>query len=478
MELFLPMLTLGLVTSLHCVSMCGPMVLTYALKGTENGTAWQRIVPNLAYQAAKISSYVLVGLVLGAIGSALNLDAIRPYVLVAAGLFMIVLALGMTGKVPWAARLTPRPPKALVRAIASLRRTAVANAEEDRSTLATPVTFGLLTGLMPCAPLMAAQLNAAASGSPAQGALAMFAFGLGTAPLMLGFGTASSLVPRRLKERVMVMLAVVVLVFGVTYLNRGAMLLGSPVTLQAARDAVLGEASGQPVASLAVAADGVVEVPLVIENTRFVPAEISIPADRPVRLVVDRREADPCSDQIAVPALGVLEDLAPNGVTRVDLPAAKAGAYTLTCGMGMMSGRIVAGQSQAQQGAAASPGRAPRSASEGAAPPAPACACCGGATEQPTVEKRAVVEGGVQRITVDVSGGFFDPNVIRLKAGLPAEVTFTEGAGCLAQVMSDDLGFFEDLTRGGATVRLDALQPGTYGFSCGMRMVFGTIVVE
>lgn len=477
MELFLPMLTLGLVTSLHCVSMCGPMVLTYALKGTEDGTAWQRIVPNLAYQAAKITSYVLVGLVLGAIGSALNLDAARPYVMVGAGLFMIVLALGMTGKVPWAARLTPRPPKALVRAIASLRRTAVAKAEENRSTLATPVTFGLLTGLMPCAPLMAAQLNAAASGSPARGALAMFAFGLGTAPLMLGFGTASSLVPRRLKERVMVVLAVVVLVFGVTYLNRGAMLLGSPVTLQAARDALLGEASEQPAASLAVAADRVVEVPLVIENTRFVPAEVSIPADRPVRLVVERREANPCSDQIAVPALGVLEDLAPNGVTRVDLPAAKTGSYTLTCGMGMMSGRIVAGPSQTQQGAVASPGRDPRRAS-GAAPAAPACACCGGAAEQPTVEKRAVVEGGVQRITVDVSGGFFDPNVIRLKAGLPAEVTFTEGAGCLAQVMSDDLGFFEDLTRGGATVRLDALRPGRYEFSCGMRMVFGTIVVE
>jgi plastocyanin domain-containing protein len=275
----------------------------------------------------------------------------------------------------------------------------------------------------------------------------------------------------------MTVLAGVVLVFGATYLNRGAMLLGSPVTLQAARDAVLGEASGQPAASLAVAADGVVEIPLVIENTRFVPAEVSIPADRPVRLVVDRREANPCSDQLAVPALGVLEDLAPNGVTRVDLPAAKAGAYTLTCGMGMMSGRIVAGQSQAQKRAAASPGRVPQRAS-GAAPAAPACACCSGAAEQPTVEKRAVVEGGVQRITVDVSGGFFDPNVIRLKAGLPAEVTFTEGAGCLAQVMSDDLGFFEDLTRGGATVRLDALQPGRYQFSCGMRMVFGTIVVE
>src|SRR5512133_1301595 len=171
------MLTLGLVTSLHGVSMCGPMVVTYALKGTEDGSLRQRVVPNLAYQAAKIASYMAVGLLLGAIGSAFNLDAIRPYVMVAAGVFMIILALGMTGKVPWAMRFTPRPPKFLVKALTAARRKAKTDADAHHTSLATPVTFGLLTGLMPCAPLMAAQLNAAASGSAVSGALAMFAFG-------------------------------------------------------------------------------------------------------------------------------------------------------------------------------------------------------------------------------------------------------------------------------------------------------------
>jgi len=343
-DLFLPMFTLGLVTSLHCVSMCGPMVLTYALKGAEDGTVAQRIVPNLAYQAAKIVSYMLVGLVLGAIGSAFNLDAVRPYVMVLAGIFMIVLALGMTGRVPWAAKLQPRPPRFLVRALSGTRRRAVADAEAGHASLATPITFGLLTGLMPCAPLMAAQLSAAAAGSPVNGALAMLAFGLGTAPLMLGFGTASSLIPHRFKERVMVVLAVVVLLFGITYLNRGAMLLGSPVTLQAAKAAVLGE--GAPEASTGqytTGADGVVEVPLTIANVQFQPQTVDIPADAPVRLIVDRREDNACSDQLAVPQLGVLVDLEPFAATVVELPPARSGTYTLTCGMGMMSGQIRAG---------------------------------------------------------------------------------------------------------------------------------------
>jgi len=343
-DLFLPMFTLGLVTSLHCVSMCGPMVLTYALKGTEDASVARRVIPNVAYQGAKIASYMLVGLVLGAVGSAFNLDALRPYAMVLAGIFMIVLALGMTGRVAWAAKLQPRPPRFLVRALSGTRRKAVADAEAGHASLATPITFGLLTGLMPCAPLMAAQLNAAATGNAASGALAMLAFGLGTAPLMLGFGTASSLIPPRFKERVMVVLAIVVLLFGITYLNRGAMLLGSPVTLQAARTAILGgpqtdSATGQ----YAIGADGVAEVPLVIENVQFQPQVLDVPADTPVRLIVDRREDNACSDQLAIPQLGILVDLEPFATTVVELPPTKSGAYTLTCGMGMMSGQIRAG---------------------------------------------------------------------------------------------------------------------------------------
>ncbi len=343
MDLFLPMLALGLVTSLHCVSMCGPMVVGYALKGTEDKSLAHKVVPNLAYQGAKITSYILVGLLLGAIGSAFNLDAVRPYVMFVAGAFMIVIGLGMTGRFPWAARLTPAPPKFLIKALSRTRRKANEDAKEGHSSLATPITLGLLTGLFPCAPLMSAQLTAAASGSALSGALVMFAFGLGTAPLMLGFGTASSLLPSRLKERVMLLLAVVVMVFGLVYLNRGAMLVGSPVTANSIRQSVLGGPAPAATTEYPRGADGVAEIPLAIVNTTFQPQTISIPADEPVRLIVDRQEDNACSDQLAVPQMNVLADLKAFGTTVVDLPAAKAGVYTLTCGMGMMSGSIDVG---------------------------------------------------------------------------------------------------------------------------------------
>ncbi len=104
------------------------------------------------------------------------------------------------------------------------------------------------------------------------------------------------------------------------------------------------------------------------------------------------------------------------------------------------------------------------------------CACCGTSSSEP-VEGFTADAGGVQVVDVDVSDGFA-PNVIRAKAGVPMEITFGQGSGCMAEVMSADLGFYEDLQSGPRTIALPALQPGEYGFSCGMEMVFGSIVVE
>ncbi len=108
-----------------------------------------------------------------------------------------------------------------------------------------------------------------------------------------------------------------------------------------------------------------------------------------------------------------------------------------------------------------------------------ACACCGTDAGSSTPVEGAAEAGadGVQRITVNTDGSY-DPNVIKLAAGVPAEITFKAASGCMGQVMSDDLGFYEYLTTGDKTVKLDGLSAGTYGFSCGMQMVFGQIVVE
>ncbi len=340
------MLGLGLVTSFHCVAMCGALVVTYAVKDGPTGSVWHRLTPHLTYQSAKIASYVVVGLVLGAIGAAFDLAGIRGWVMLAAGLFMILLGINMTGHFPLLRKLTLKPPKALVRALSTNRKKARAQALEGRTSLTTPLVFGLLTGLMPCGPLQAAQLTAAGTGSAATGAIAMLGFGLGTAPLMIAFGVGSGYLGEVFKRRMNWVAAAVIIILGLVLFNRGSMLVGSPVTFQSARQIVTSSvAPAAEPAEFRTAADGVAEIDLVIENTRFVPETVNIPADTPVRIIVDRREDNTCSDQLAIPQAGVLADLAPFSTTAVDVPPLSEGTYTLTCGMGMMSGRVIAGAS-------------------------------------------------------------------------------------------------------------------------------------
>ncbi len=350
MNLFYPMLVTGLLTSFHCVMMCGNMVLSYAVKGSEEGPLLQRMKPHFAYHGSKILSYTLVGLLLGSIGSFISQGA-RSWVSVIAGVYMVLLGLQMTGKFPQLNRIQPRPPRFIMTGLQKLRRKANADASQGESTLATPVSFGLMTGLMPCGPLIAAQVAAAGSGSTFAGGLAMLGFGLGTAPLMLGYGAVASYLGARFKQYMNVAAAILIVVLGLVMVNRGATALGSPVNFNVIKQAVVGTG---PVAvdesQFKTGADGVVEVPFSVAGSTYSPNPLVIPADKPVRLIVTRSDANACSKQLAIPNLGILVDLKDNGVTNVDLPASKTGTYQLTCGMGMLSGQLQVGAGAARSG--------------------------------------------------------------------------------------------------------------------------------
>lgn len=342
--LFIPMLLAGIAISAHCVTMCGTMVLSYAIKDDIEGPFVKRMMPHVAYQTARAVSYVLVGLLLGTIGSAFNIAGIRPWIMIFAGVYMVLMGLNMTGKFPALRYIAPRPPKFMMTALMKLRKRAKAEADAGESNILTPLMFGAITGLMPCGPLQSAQIAAAGAGSAAAGAFAMLGFWVGTMPLMLGFGAVSSMLSARFRKYMLVAGSIAIMIVGVVMLNRGAMLAGSPVTLDTMKTYVLGGApAGASSQQFATGKDGVAEVKLTIKNTKYVPQTVSIPADKPVRLIVDRQEDNSCSSQLAIPQIGILQNLKAFGTTTIDIPATKSGGYTLTCGMGMMSGTLDVG---------------------------------------------------------------------------------------------------------------------------------------
>ena len=160
------------------------------------------------------------------------------------------------------------------------------------------------------------------------------------------------------------------------------------------------------------------------------------------------------------------------------------GAYRFASAIGSKPAVAAGGGSSvaAQNGGVAP---APNSATAGGSSSAGGgCACCGGSSQPtangvtgPQVEGTAQIAGGVQAIAVQVTT-VYSPNVIHLKAGVPAEITFGSAQGCTSQVVSQQLGFSEDLSAGPKLVKIADPKPGTYDFACGMNMVHGTIVVQ
>lgn len=100
------------------------------------------------------------------------------------------------------------------------------------------------------------------------------------------------------------------------------------------------------------------------------------------------------------------------------------------------------------------------------------------AAPAPAESAAAIPSGEGQTLTVDTSSGSFAPSQLSAKAGIPVEITFGQGTGCLAEVVFPELNVRQSLEGGPTSVKLPALEPGTYAFACGMDMQHGTLVVQ
>lgn len=114
------------------------------------------------------------------------------------------------------------------------------------------------------------------------------------------------------------------------------------------------------------------------------------------------------------------------------------------------------------------------SASAPAAAPAPTAS----ATSTSSAGSPGTAASG-QALSVDTASGSFSPSQLTARAGEPIEITFGKGSpGCTAEVVFPDLGIRQNLESGPVTVKLPALDAGTYVFACGMDMQHGTLVVQ
>jgi uncharacterized protein len=161
----------GLVTSLHCAGMCGP--LACSLMPVRGDRTDARTVSTV-YHLSRLAGYALLGALAGGIGRApltwISQSALRwlPWVLV---LLFIALALRWDRHLPKITALGPITWK-----LQAWFR--------GRSRVKAAAALGFATPLLPCGPLYFLVALALLSGSAARGIEVMLAFGLGTVPLL------------------------------------------------------------------------------------------------------------------------------------------------------------------------------------------------------------------------------------------------------------------------------------------------------
>jgi sulfite exporter TauE/SafE len=207
---------LGVVSSLHCVQMCGPIVMAWSLP--LHRAARPLAAAHVAYNTGRIVTYSLLGAAAGAVGGGLTslgrLAGAEKIAAIVSGIAMIVAGLLISGWMPKKkfVQIGGEVPSLLARAARSLFQTA-----DARSKL----LLGLVLGFLPCGLVYVALIKAIETGSALDGALTMAAFGAGTTFALLGVGLFSSAIAARLGRHAGTLAAVSALFVGAFLIWKG-----------------------------------------------------------------------------------------------------------------------------------------------------------------------------------------------------------------------------------------------------------------
>ena len=192
----------GLLTSIHCISMCGAINLmaTFTKENKVN------LKKPIFYNLGRLISYTFLGGIVGLIGSVISVnEKINGLIIIFASIIMFLMSLSMLNVIKF------RLPKLKLK---------------NRIKTNNSFIVGLLNGFMPCGPLQAMQVYALSTGSFIKGMLSMFLFCLGTIPLMFSIGVILNVVNGRKRIILNKVASVLILLLSIGMLFRGLSTIG------------------------------------------------------------------------------------------------------------------------------------------------------------------------------------------------------------------------------------------------------------
>jgi len=317
-----------------CAALTGGLILSMSKQWAQTSSsegAPARFEPHILFNVGRLASYGLLGALLGALGSRLQLSPGFAFaVVVAVSLLMGLLGLQMLG-VRGSRGLSISLPKTVTRYIAR---------GEGPGGRFVPLIIGTLTFFLPCGFTITAQGVALLSANALLGGAIMFLFALGTAPGLLAIGLSSATLLRnpRLSAQFSRVAGIVVLFFALSNINAQFNALGLP----SLSDISL----ARPSIASAVADD----LPSIVQGKQILTMEASAFGYRPkylkvrvgipVRWEIKDVGTSGCTNAIISELFEGQIDLTPGKTSVREFTPRRPGKFKFSCWMGMVTGTI------------------------------------------------------------------------------------------------------------------------------------------
>ena len=204
---FLVGFLLGLAGSLHCIGMCGPLVLLFPLNGTSKMSG---LINGLIYQVGRVFIYVVLGFLFGAVFQIIDLKYFERYFSIGIGILFFVL---------WFREVsikTKSSPHSLHAIILNL----FGKVMQSKSYFGM-FLGGAMNGLLPCGLVYGALLAAFGTGTTQGSMILMLGFGVATMPSLLLLSFFKNTITIQFRQKLSKMLPLWLFILGVWFLLRG-----------------------------------------------------------------------------------------------------------------------------------------------------------------------------------------------------------------------------------------------------------------
>ena len=289
--------------------------------------------PIFFFLVAKLVAYTLLGFLLGALGSLLQLTPLmRAILLGVIGIFMIGNGLRMLKVHPIFRYFVIEPPSSLTRYI---RR----RSKKGSTSIVTPLFLGAMTVFIPCGVTQAMMAAAVGTADPWQGMTIMFAFILGTSPVFFALSYLATRLGATIEKYFTRIVAVVVIILGIVSIDSGLTLAGSPVSLTRLLSPTTQTVSA---ADSSASASKSSVILITAKDDGYSPKVQHALANTALQMNIVTSNTTSCARSIVFPDLNVEKILPVSGQITVDLPPQQKGfVMRYSCSMGMYTGQIV-----------------------------------------------------------------------------------------------------------------------------------------